>query len=67
MANSLPAIMGRRIDPSWWIILGSTTGVTKTGMCYPVSGMVHIKEILLLNEKSNPQNGSSGFHPSLSD
>ena len=27
------------------------TGVTKTGMFYPVCGMVHIKHILLLNEK----------------
>ena len=31
----------------------STTGVTKTGMCYPVCGMVHIKEPLLLFGKSS--------------
>ena len=30
------------------------------GMCYPVCGMVHIKEPLLLSGKSNPC-GDSGF------
>ena len=30
------------------------------GICYPVCGMVHIKEPLLLIEKSSPC-GSSGF------
>ena len=30
------------------------------GMCYPVCGMVHIKEPLLLNKKSIPC-GGSGF------
>ena len=54
--------MGRRIDPSWggpielflvhpvihdWCNKGR-------GMCYPVCGMVHIKEPLLLIEKSGP-------------
>ena len=34
------------------------------GMCYPVCGMVHIKEPLLLIEKSNPC-GGSGFPLSL--
>ena len=34
------------------------------GMCYPVCGMVHIKEPLLLNGKSSPC-GGSGFPLSL--
>ena len=36
------------------------------GMCYPVCGMVHIKEPLLLIEKSSPS-GGSGFPLSLSE
>ena len=36
------------------------------GMCYPVCGMVHIKEPLLLIDKSS-QCGSSGFPFSLSE
>ena len=36
------------------------------GMCYPVCGMVHIKEPLLLIDKSSPC-GGSGFPLSLSD
>ena len=36
------------------------------GMCYPVCGMVHIKESLLLIRKSNPC-GNSGFPFSLSE
>ena len=36
------------------------------GMCYPVCGMVHIKELLLLIGKSSPC-GSSGFLLSLSE
>ena len=36
------------------------------GMCYPVCGMVHIKEPLLLIEKSSPCCGS-GFPLSLSE
>ena len=35
-------------------------------MCYPVCGMVHIKEPLLLIGKSSPC-GSSGFPLSLSE
>ena len=34
------------------------------GMCYPVCGTVHIKEPLLLIEKSSPC-GSSGFPISI--
>ena len=37
------------------------------GMCYPVCGMVHIKEPLLLIEKSSPCCGGSGFPLSLSE
>ena len=44
----------------------STTGVTKAGMCYPVCGMVHINEPLLLIGKSSLC-GSSGFPLSLSE
>ena len=66
--------MGRRIDPSWggpielflfqavlhdWCKKGC-------GMCYPVCGMVHIKEPLLLIGKSSPC-GGSGFPLSLSE
>ena len=36
------------------------------GICYPVCGMVHIKEPLLLIGKSSPSNGGSGFLLSLS-
>ena len=61
--------MGRRIDPSWggpielflhdWYNKGR-------GMCYPVCGMVHIKEPLLLIDKSSLC-GGSGFPFSLSE
>ena len=61
--------MGRRIDPSWggpiepvlheWCNKGR-------GMCYPVCGMMHIKEPLLLIGKSSPC-GGSGFPLSLSE
>ena len=46
----------------------STTGVTNKGrgMCYPVCGMVHIKEPLLLIDKSSLC-GGSGFPFSLSE
>ena len=46
----------------------STTGATKAvhSMCYPVSGIVHIKEPLLLIGKSSPC-GSSGFPLLLSE
>ena len=36
-------------------------------MCYPVCGMVHILEPLLLIGKSNPCTGGSGFPLSLSE
>ena len=36
------------------------------GMCYPVCWMVHIKEALLLIDKSSPS-GDSGFPLSLSE
>ena len=32
-----------------------------SGMCYPVSGMMHIKEPLLLIKKSSQFSGGSGF------
>ena len=59
--------IGRRIDPSWWthwaISRSSqcpTTGVTKAVVCIILSGMMHIKEPLLLIEKSSIC-GGSGF------
>ena len=36
-------------------------------MCYPVCGMVHIKDFLLLIKKSSLCSGSSGFSLSLSE
>ena len=36
-------------------------------MCYPVCGLVHIKEPLLLIGKSSPCGGGSGFLFSLSE
>ena len=59
--------MGRPIDQSWpgpielFLIPASAPG-----LCYPVCGMVHITEPLLLIEKSIPC-GSSGFPFSLSE
>ena len=54
--------MGRRIDPSWWThwaISRSHDWCNKgRGMCYPVCGMMHIKEPLLLIEKSSICGGS---------
>ena len=63
-------VMGRRIDPSWsyfsfqpvlhdWCNKGC-------GMCYPVCGIVHIKEPLLLVKMISPC-GGSGFPFSLSE
>ena len=37
------------------------------GLCYPVCGMMHIKEPLLLIGKSSPCSGGSGFPLSLSE
>ena len=39
----------------------------RRGVCYPVCGMVHIKDPLLLFEKSSPYSGGSGFPLSLSE
>ena len=57
--------MGRWIDPLWGgpneLFLFPTSG-----MCYPVYGIVHMKEPLLLIGKSSPCGGSA-FHLSLSE
>ena len=37
------------------------------GMCYPLYGMVHIKEPLSLIKKNNPCSGGSSFSLSLSE
>ena len=61
--------MGRRIDPSWggpielFLVPASAP---RLGMCYPVCGMMHIKEHLLFIGKSSPC-GGSGFPLSLSE
>ena len=61
--------MGRRIDPSYgepielFLVRASNKGC---GMCYPVCGMVHIKEPLLLIGKSSLC-GGRGFPFSLSE
>ena len=67
-------VMGRRIDPSWGgpIELFSFQPVLHDwcnkdrGMCYPVCGMMHIKEPLLLIGKSSLYGGSR-FPLSLSE
>ena len=66
--------MGRRIDPSWggpielFLVPASAPHWSNKGrgMCYPVCGMMHIKELLLLIGKSSPC-GGSGFPLSLSE
>ena len=67
-------VMGRRINTSWWTHCAvsrssqcSTTGVTKAVGCYPVCGMMHIKEPLLLIEKSSACSGDCRFPLSLSE
>ena len=57
--------MGRRIDPSWGGPI-ELFFVPASGMCYPVCGMVHKKEPLLLIGKSSLC-GGSGFPFSLSE
>ena len=59
------AAMGRRIDPSWggpielFLVPACACACNKCrGMCYPVCGMMHIKEPLLLIGKSSPCGGS---------
>ena len=56
--------MDHRIDPSWWTHWAIEWCNKGRGMYYPVCGMVHIKDPLLLIEKSSPC-GSSGFPLSL--
>ena len=63
--------MGRRIDHSWsgsieLFLVPANAHDKGRGMCYPVCGMVHIKEPLLLIEKSSPCGGSA-FPLSLSE
>ena len=68
--------MGCRIDPSWggpielFLVPASAPRLDwcnkGRGMCYPVCGMVHIKEPLLLIGKSSLC-GGSGFSFSLSE
>ena len=66
--------MGRRIDPSWagpielFLVPASVYDWCNKGhgMCYPVCGMLHIKEPLLLIGKSSLC-GGTGFPFSLSE
>ena len=57
--------MGRRIDPSFQPLLHDWCNKGR-GMYYPVFGMVHVKEPLLLIGKSSLC-GGSGFLFSLSE
>ena len=67
-------VMGHWIDPSWggpmnyfsFVLVLHDWGNKGRGMCYPVCGMVHIKEPLLSIEKSSPC-GGSGFPLLLSE
>ena len=64
-------VTGRRIDPSWWSYFSFQPVLydwcnKDRGMCYPVCGMMHVKESLLLIRKSSPC-GSSRFPYSLSE
>ena len=65
--------MGRRIDASLWTHIAtsrssqfSMTGVTKAVVCVILSGIMHIKEPLLLIRKSSLCDGSR-FPLSLSE
>ena len=61
--------MGRRIDPSWsgpielFLVPASAPRMCNKGcvVCYPVCGMVHIKEPLLLIEKRVSKVVAAGF------
>ena len=59
--------MVHRIDPSWWTRAIHDWCNKGCCMCYPVCGMMHIKETLLLIRTSSPCSGSSGFSLSLSE
>ena len=61
-------MMGCRIVPSWWAIklfsfqpVLHDWGNKGCRMCYPVCGMVGIKDPLLLIKKSSPCSGGSRF------
>ena len=62
--------MGRRVDPSWGgpiqLFLVPAWCNKGRGVCYPVCGMMHNKEPLLLIGKSSLC-GGSGFPLSLSE
>ena len=71
---TLMVLMGHWIDHSWWTHWAishssqcTTAGVGGYGLCFPVCGMVHIKDTLLLMEKNSPWSGYSGFSLSLSE
>ena len=66
-ASSRGAV-GCQINPPWchhWTnshsTQCSTAGLTKTMVCAVLSGMVHIKHLMLLIQKSNPCHGCSRF------
>ena len=65
-------VMGHRIDPLYPLSYFSFQPVLHDwcnkgcGMCYPVCGMMHIKQPLLLIGKSSPC-GGGGFPLSLSE
>ena len=53
MVDSLSYFSFNPVLPNWCI--------KGCGMCYPICGMVHIKDTLLLIEKSSLCSGGSGF------
>ena len=56
------------LDPlSYFSFQCSSTGVTKVVVCTILSGMVDIKEPMLLIRKNSPCSGGSGFPLSLSE
>ena len=61
--------IGRQINPSWWTYFSFQPmlhDLCNKGHCYPVCGMVYIKEPLLVIGKSSPCSGS-GLPLSLSE
>ena len=62
---SVYSAMGRRVDPHGEPIEFHNWYNKGRGICYPVYGVVHIKNPLLLIEKSAPCSGGSGFPLSL--
>ena len=61
LTNALSTFHLRLYDIGYTVILHDWCNKGR-GVCYPVCGMVHIKDPLLLIGKSSPCNGGSGIH-----